>query len=172
MQLNLLNHRCCAGTLNVVLYHGSNRGDNFTQDQLERADVVLTSFSIMEVDYRRNVMAPKATCKFCGKKYQPDRLKVHLRYFCGPYAQKTEAQAKQQKKRDAWLGGRGGGDGGAGDDDKVLLRLLFHCGIWLCAVSSYVLAVCTRNAALMNDWLPRDTFCVSCQYKPLQYTSA
>lgn len=62
-----------------MVYHGSNRNDNFNQDQLERADVVLTSYSVMEVDYRRNVMAPKATCKFCSKKFQPERLKVHLR---------------------------------------------------------------------------------------------
>ena len=47
-----------AGTLNVVLYHGTNRGDKFTQEQLEKADVVLTSYSILEADYRRNVSAP------------------------------------------------------------------------------------------------------------------
>jgi hypothetical protein len=101
--------RAHAGALNVLLYHGTNRGESFSKEQLEAADVVLTSYSIMEVDYRRNIMAPKATCKYCGRKFQPERLKVHLRYFCGPYAHKTEAQAKQQKKRALWLvGGEGG----------------------------------------------------------------
>ena len=92
----------------MLLYHGTNRADTFTRKQLEAADIVLTTYSILEVDYRRNVMAPKATCSFCGKKFQPERLKVHLRYFCGPWAEKTEAQARQDKKRAPWMM-RGGG---------------------------------------------------------------
>lgn len=83
----------------MLLYHGPNRAANFTREQLEAADVVLTTYSVIEVDYRKNVMAPKATCAYCNRKFNPERLKVHLRYFCGPYAQKTEGQAKQDKKR-------------------------------------------------------------------------
>lgn len=93
----------------MLLYHGTNRADTFTRKQLEAADIVLTTYSILEVDYRRNVMAPKATCSFCGKKFQPERLKVHLRYFCGPWAEKTEAQARQEKKRAPWMMRGGGG---------------------------------------------------------------
>lgn len=96
----------------MLLYHGTNRADTFTRKQLEAADIVLTTYSILEVDYRRNVMAPKATCAYCGKKFQPERLKVHLRYFCGPWAEKTEAQARQEKKRMPWMYGRSGGGGG------------------------------------------------------------
>ena len=62
-----------------MLYHGSNRATEYTQEQLEAADVVLTTYSILEVDFRKNLMAPKAECEFCGKKFQPERLKVHLR---------------------------------------------------------------------------------------------
>lgn len=90
--------------MNIVLYHGANRANEMSREELEAADVVLTTFSILEVDFRKNLMAPKATCAFCGKKFQPERLKVHLRYFCGPYAEKTEAQAKQHKKgRPGWM---------------------------------------------------------------------
>jgi hypothetical protein len=92
-----------AGSMKIVLYHGSNRANEFSKEELEKADVVLTTYSILEVDFRKNVMAPKAACAYCGKKFQPERLKVHLRYFCGPYAEKTEAQAKQfKKKMPAW----------------------------------------------------------------------
>ena len=35
---------------------------------------------------------------------QPSRLKVHLRFFCGPDAQKSDALAKQQKKKSTKLG--------------------------------------------------------------------
>jgi DNA repair protein RAD16 len=93
--------------MKVVLYHGSNRATEFSRKDLEQADVVLTTFSILEVDFRKNLMAPKATCTYCRKKFQPERLKVHLRYFCGPAAEKTAAQAKQQKKgMPPWAWGR------------------------------------------------------------------
>jgi hypothetical protein len=39
------------------------------------------------------------TCSYCGKKFLPNKLPVHLRFFCGPDAHKSEALAKQQKKR-------------------------------------------------------------------------
>jgi DNA repair protein RAD16 len=90
--------------MNIVLYHGTSRASEFTKEDLEKADIVLTTYSILEVDFRKNVMAPKATCSFCGKKLHPERLKVHLKYFCGPYAEKTEAQAKQfKKKKPGWM---------------------------------------------------------------------
>jgi SNF2-related domain len=73
--------RCAAGSVKVVLYHGTNRSEEFCQAELKDADVVLTTYSILEVDFRKNLMAPKAACEFCGKKFQPERLKVHLR--CG-----------------------------------------------------------------------------------------
>jgi predicted nucleic acid-binding Zn-ribbon protein len=38
-------------------------------------------------------------CSYCGKKFLPNKLPVHLRFFCGPDAHKSQALAKQQKKR-------------------------------------------------------------------------
>lgn len=38
-------------------------------------------------------------CRYCQKKFYPDRLKVHLRYFCGPNAKKSTALAKQKRKK-------------------------------------------------------------------------
>lgn len=49
---------------------------------------------------------------------QADKLRVHLKYFCGEGAQKTEAQARQQRTRDRndgpGNGGRGSSGGGKG----------------------------------------------------------
>ena len=50
-------------------------------------------------------------CTYCRKKFTPERLEVHLRFFCGPNAKKSAALAKQQKKRP-----RGDGKGKAADD--------------------------------------------------------
>jgi DNA repair protein RAD16 len=59
---------------------------------------VLTTYSIVESEHRKNVMPDKEECKWCGRKYYPDRLKVHLRFFCGPTARKSDKLALQQKK--------------------------------------------------------------------------
>ena len=49
-----------------------------------------------------------------------DMLKVHLRFFCGPNAQKSAALAKQQKKRPRGDSGAGSSKGDAIeiDDDE------------------------------------------------------
>lgn len=36
---------------------------------------------------------------YCGKKFLPSKLPVHLRFFCGPHAAKSAALAKAHKKR-------------------------------------------------------------------------
>ncbi|MCO5551283.1 hypothetical protein L7F22_004782 [Adiantum nelumboides] len=84
------------GSIKVLIYHGTNRCKDIAE--LAKYDVVLTTFAIVEQDYRIKVMQPKQPCKWCGKLFYPDRMAVHLRYFCGPDAQKTEKQAKQMKK--------------------------------------------------------------------------
>ncbi|GAB4813783.1 hypothetical protein N2152v2_000829 [Parachlorella kessleri] len=91
------------GALKVVVYHGAKR--SVDPAVLAQADVVLTTYSTIESDYRhaeltlRTMLPSKATCTYCGKKYYPERLKVHLRFFCGPHAKKSDALAKAQKKR-------------------------------------------------------------------------
>ncbi|KAI5079566.1 hypothetical protein GOP47_0005045 [Adiantum capillus-veneris] len=84
------------GSVKVLVYHGTNRCKDIAE--LAKYDVVLTTFAIVEQDYRIKVMRPKQPCKWCRKLFYPDRMAVHLRYFCGPDAQKTEKLAKQRKK--------------------------------------------------------------------------
>ncbi|CAD7701108.1 unnamed protein product, partial [Ostreobium quekettii] len=84
------------GALKVLIYHGPKR--TTSQAELEEADVVLTTYSILENEYRKSEMPSKVQCRYCGKKFYPDRLKVHLRYFCGPNAVKSTALAKQKRK--------------------------------------------------------------------------
>jgi DNA repair protein RAD16 len=56
------------------------------------------------------------TCPNCGSKFKVDKLPVHLKYFCGDGAQRTEAQARQRRRtdRDGGSPSRGGGGGGGG----------------------------------------------------------
>ena len=66
----------------VVVFHGNKR----TADpaELAEADVVLTTYSIIEGEHRRYVEPDKIPCKYCNKRFQPERLEVHLRYACHP----------------------------------------------------------------------------------------
>jgi len=83
------------GTLKVVIYHGPKRTTD--PEVLKEADVVITTYAIVENEARKE--APrKVECQYCKKKFHGERLKVHLRYYCGPFAQKSVAQAKQYKK--------------------------------------------------------------------------
>ena len=50
------------GSLKVVTYHGSKRGGMSAAD-LCAADVVLTTYSTIEVDYRRTMMPAKVQCR-------------------------------------------------------------------------------------------------------------
>jgi DNA repair protein RAD16 len=52
------------GSVKVLLYHGAKRG-SITAQELREADVVLTTYSTLENDYRRRVMPAKVACR-CG----------------------------------------------------------------------------------------------------------
>ncbi|CAH9060320.1 unnamed protein product [Cuscuta europaea] len=85
------------GSSKVLVYHGTNRAKNI--DSLSGYDFVITTYSTIEADYRKNVMPPKQRCEWCGKAYNEKRMAIHQKYFCGPYAVKTAKQSKQQKKK-------------------------------------------------------------------------
>ncbi|KAA0169554.1 hypothetical protein FNF28_01998 [Cafeteria roenbergensis] len=83
------------GTLKVLVHHGATR----TTDPavLLAADVVITSYSIVEAEFRRMIAPSKVRCDYCGKLFMPEKLRFHLKYFCGPDAVLTEAQRKQER---------------------------------------------------------------------------
>eukprot|EP00879_Flechtneria_rotunda_P011005 GHRR01011500.1.p1 GENE.GHRR01011500.1~~GHRR01011500.1.p1 ORF type:complete len:740 (+),score=369.93 GHRR01011500.1:184-2220(+) len=86
------------GCIKVLLYHGAKRG-SIAAEELAAADVVLTTYSTIENDFRRALMPAKVACSYCNKKFLPSKLAVHLRFFCGPDAVKSVALAKQHRKR-------------------------------------------------------------------------
>merc|ERR1719238_429274 len=84
------------GSLDVLIYHGADRKTNARA--FRNYDVVLTSYQTLEHDYRRQINKNKVQCKYCGKLFLPDKLKVHQKYFCGPNAERTAKLQKQEKK--------------------------------------------------------------------------
>ena len=110
------------GSLSVHVYHGTNRGVESSLHTLMEADVVLTSFKIIELEYRRATAGTKVECSICGKKYYPEKLRSHRKYFCGESAQLTEAQSKTQRKKTRVGAGVGGAEtvsSSSDDEDEV-----------------------------------------------------
>lgn len=66
-------------------------------EDMENADIVLTTYPIIEQAWRSLVAALKTPCKYCGLLFLPRQLVVHNKYFCGPLAAKTAKQMKRER---------------------------------------------------------------------------
>lgn len=85
------------GSMTVQVYHGSDRESSLTA--LTQTDIVITSYKILESEYRKATAGTKVPCRLCGRRLYPDKLRLHRRYYCGADAERTEAQSKTQRKR-------------------------------------------------------------------------
>ncbi len=83
--------------LSVGIYHGPKRSSEMPLDMMHKYDVVLTTYQVLEQDFRKMVSPNKVACPNCGGKFKISKLKIHLKYFCGENAQRTEAQARQRR---------------------------------------------------------------------------
>jgi len=93
-----------SGTLSVCVYHGPDREKTTPRALMKKYDVVLTTYQVLEADFRKMTSPNKVACPNCGGKFKVDKLPIHLKYFCGEGAERTEAQARTQRNPD-----RGGG---------------------------------------------------------------
>ena len=103
--------------LTICTYHGPKRASEFPREMLTKYDIILTTYQVLEADFRKMVSPNKVKCPNCKGSFKIDKLKVHLKYFCGEGAQRTEAQARQRRsapRADGRGGGGGGGGGGKG----------------------------------------------------------
>jgi DNA repair protein RAD16 len=86
------------GTLSIYTYHGPKREP--LSDVLAKYDVVLTTYSTLEYDFRQAQADEQVYCRYCRKKFKNDlKLAFHNRWFCGPNASRSAAQSKTQKRR-------------------------------------------------------------------------
>jgi hypothetical protein len=104
----------------VLQYTGAKRALN--KPDFNKYDFAVTTYSTLEADYRKHIMPPKIRCQYCNKLFYPDKMKVHLTYFCGPDALRTEKQAKQKSKSwgDKKRTRKGKKSGGVDDDEDDL----------------------------------------------------
>jgi len=85
---------CESNALSVLVYHGPDRSKLFPRELLVKYDVVLTTYQVIEVDFRKMISPNRVKCPNCGNKFKIDKLPIHLKYFCGENAQRTDAQAR------------------------------------------------------------------------------
>ncbi|CAJ1956296.1 unnamed protein product [Sphenostylis stenocarpa] len=102
------------GSTKVLIYHGANRG--WSGDRFADYDFVITTYSVVETEYRKHMMPPKERCPYCGKLFLPIKLMYHQNYFCGPNAIRTEKQSMQAKKKREVIKGKTK----QGDSNKML----------------------------------------------------
>ena len=86
------------GTFSIFTYHGPKR--DATPEQLASYDVVLTTYSTLEYEYRAAQADLQVKCPYCKRTFKSDqKLAFHNRWFCGPNARRSAAQAKTQSRR-------------------------------------------------------------------------
>lgn len=110
------------GCLTVGIYHGPNRASEMPADLVQKYDVVLTTYQVLEQDFRKMVSPNKVTCPNCLGKFKIDKLRVHLKYFCGAAAQRTEAQARQRRGNDRGVGGQNKGNSKKSESPKTMSK--------------------------------------------------
>ena len=59
-------------TLRVLSFY--NKREQITAAEIQQADVVLTTYAVVEYDYRRIVDEHKVPCQYCGKRLLPRSL--------------------------------------------------------------------------------------------------
>ena len=87
------------GSLRVFVYYADRK--NVEDGDLKGYDVVLTTYPVVEAEWRKIINRHLMACQWCGKKYLPRSMVTHLKYFCGPDAVRTEKLARREVTRDA-----------------------------------------------------------------------
>ncbi|SBT81177.1 DNA repair protein rhp16, putative [Plasmodium malariae] len=82
--------------LKLYVYHGSSR--KISYEELIKYDIVITSYAMVEGNFRKIITKYKVPCEYCGRLYLPRTLVLHKKYFCGPSAVRTEKLKKRKKK--------------------------------------------------------------------------
>lgn len=84
------------GSTKVLAYHGPNRGK--TLFEFSEYDFIITTYSIVESEYRKHFMPPKESCEWCGKKLYARTMKIHRQRYCTGV--KIVKQSKQDIKKE------------------------------------------------------------------------
>ena len=88
-----------ANALKVFVYYNDRKRKTIVNEMCA-ADIVLTTFPVLEAEYRKCETQSKVPCAYCRKLFLPRSLAVHNKYFCGPQAKRTLKLEKTEKTRE------------------------------------------------------------------------
>ena len=84
-------------SLKVLLYYQNRQ--SLSLEDITSYDIVLSTYPVVEYEYRAIVNRLKISCQYCSKKMLPRSLVSHQKYFCGPFARRTEKLAKTERNK-------------------------------------------------------------------------
>lgn len=58
------------GTVTIAIYHGPNRSKEFPVQKLCKYDIILTTYQVLEQDFRKMTSPSKVTCPNCNGKFK------------------------------------------------------------------------------------------------------
>lgn len=126
------------------------------------------------MEYRKETAGVKVECRICGKKFYPEKLRLHRKYFCGETAQRTAAQSKTQKKRarpgsstKSRATGSGSSDDEDSDDDEIARQKKANKKASLTTTSK----ISSKSKALINSDSEEDEIAKQKKANKLKSTS-
>ena len=84
-------------SLRVLVYYGK-KDRSSTPSELLSYDVILTTYPVVEIEWRLEENKTKIQCKYCNRYFTEQKLRDHNKYWCGPNAKRTAKQRKTDKK--------------------------------------------------------------------------
>eukprot|EP00915_Cephaloidophora_sp_WS-2016_P003416 GHVH01004579.1.p1 GENE.GHVH01004579.1~~GHVH01004579.1.p1 ORF type:complete len:1585 (-),score=291.24 GHVH01004579.1:249-5003(-) len=80
--------------MTVMIYHGCQRKS--LNRLLHTHDVIITTYEILEADYRACINRQKLQCPYCSRLFMEPQLRLHLTFYCGPNAARTAKQSLRE----------------------------------------------------------------------------
>ncbi|KAL8144659.1 hypothetical protein AgCh_003014 [Apium graveolens] len=93
--VNEISRSTLKGSNKVLVYHGAKRAK--TLHEFSDYDFVITTYSIVESEFRKYVFPLNKQCNWCDKSFNEQEMYVHLAYFCGPAAIYKPSEQRKDK---------------------------------------------------------------------------
>ncbi|KAL1555517.1 ATP-dependent helicase rhp16-like [Salvia divinorum] len=134
------------GSTKVFVYHGSDRRKNLCQ--LSHYDFVITTYGVVEAEYRNYVMPPKE-CRRCGKFFYVSNLNGHLRSCHGVQTVKLNlgVHNKNVNGRKEVENDNSIESSDATDRTSSVGKHILHCAIWERIVLDEAHCIKTRRSS-------------------------
>ncbi|XP_063941817.1 ATP-dependent helicase rhp16 [Daucus carota subsp. sativus] len=96
---NEISRFTLAGSNKVLIYYGSKRERSLKE--FADHDFVITTYSVVETEYRKHVLPEKQECPWCGELFHEEFLPLHRDFKCYPEYVLGKTKPLKKKNTDA-----------------------------------------------------------------------